>query len=121
MDAKTLGCLYCHKTLDGKRHTDPIHPYVCDACMDAIQHRRPLDRLPAETEPPPQPSDRKPRPRRTRKAETAASVLAALLLLLAGCAVNWSGRVELELDPTPLLTLQRPLLPALPAVLPPPP
>lgn len=132
MDAKTLGCIYCHRTLDGKRHTDSMHPYVCDLCMEAIRTHVPLpvilqhpstepDGHRRSTKPPPQPGDGKARPRRTPKAGPTASALVALLLLVAGCAVNWSGRVELELDPTPLLTLQRPLAPALPAVPPPPP
>lgn len=115
MSAPTIDCIYCHQMLGGKRHLDPDHPYVCNLCMEAIRTHQPLGCKQTKPSPPPQPDDRESSPKSKRKPKAVATVLALMLLPLAGCAVNWSGRVELDLDPTPLLTLQRPLPPAPPA------
>jgi hypothetical protein len=59
MATKTLDCVYCHATLAGKQHADPVHPHVCDGCMESIRtKRRPLGV--------PQPTDLEPPPKGTR-------------------------------------------------------
>lgn len=43
MNQDPTDCVYCYRSLTGKRHTDPVHPYVCDGCMDSIRQRRPIN------------------------------------------------------------------------------
>lgn len=115
MSDKTIECVYCHRPLLPKHHADPDHPYVCDLCMEAIRTHKPINAQPAKVTPSPQSDERKSSRRKGRKTNAVATALVFMLLPLVGCAISWSGRIELELDPTPLLTLQRPLPPAPPA------
>lgn len=109
MSATTVDCLYCHSKLPDRLSLDQDHPYVCDLCMEKIRTHQPLDRPPGAVPTQPQSDERKSSKPKGRKIKAVATVLVFMLLPFTGCAVNWSGRVELALDPTPLLTLQRPL------------
>lgn len=120
MSAKAIDCIYCHRSLSHKQHVDEDHPYVCDLCMECIRTHAPLPSSTAGVTPPPQSGGRKSSKRKGRKIKAVATALVFLLLPFVGCAVNWTGRVELQLDPAPLLTLQRPLpAPAADAGIPP--
>lgn len=37
MTVRAPDCIYCHRTLEGVKHRDPDHPFVCDDCMVAIE------------------------------------------------------------------------------------
>ncbi len=115
MTSTKLECIRCNPANRGDSVPIGSAGYICDRCIELVnhpgRHRRPGD----HRAPPPPASERKSSKRRHSKRATGAALLLALLLPLAGCTIAWQGQLKLNVDPSPALQLQRPFLPPAPA------
>jgi len=102
-------CVHCNRPTRVPGDASTKRPVVCNGCSESIRTTH-LALTPLGLEA----VDAPVKPKRKRKSRSgAATVAVGFLLLLAvsltACTVAWSGSISLQVDPAPLLQLQRPV------------
>jgi hypothetical protein len=108
VNPKTDVCIRCHpRDPEAPVPTGNAH-FICDRCMDDLNHCRLPTSSPTQTVPPQQPGERKSKRKTNRKRAVVATALVGMLLLFTGCTLHRTVTLDVDLNPT---LLPRPQLP----------
>lgn len=108
MSSNSAKCIRCHPPDPGDIPlSGPAH-FICDHCMQDLNHPRPHSSPATPPATSPEPDERKSSRKRGRKKTALATALVLMLLPFVGCTLHRECALDIEVDPSALRLVPSP-------------